>query len=117
EAESCVGEEALVRVGAVDAPPEDARPRLAILRGVTLEVVRLEGAAAGEVLGVEVENDPLPPLILQARLMAVAGREAEVRRRAADRRKGRSGRSGRRGQSRRETCQKGQGRDRVHSHG
>src|ERR1035437_9831090 len=57
--------EALVRVHRVDADAEDDRVRLFVLREVALEVVGLHRAAGREVLRIEVEDDPLPLVLIE----------------------------------------------------
>src|SRR5262249_56434836 len=95
EGEAFLGAEVLVRLRGVDADAEDDRVQLRVLLGVALEVVRLERAAAGEVLRVEVEHDPFAAVVGELGGGAFVARQREIRRRGSDGGCGRFGRAGR----------------------
>src|SRR5882762_10054423 len=60
--------------------PQYDRVFLLILRKVALKIVRFLGAAAGEILGIEIEYDPLAAEIVQAEWFAVLRIQRKVRR-------------------------------------
>src|SRR5260370_13372656 len=80
EAESFLGAKLLVGSLVLHADTEDDRVFLFILRAVTLKIVSLPGASAGEILGIEIEHDPFAAAIAQAELFAILRIQSEVRR-------------------------------------
>ena len=68
EIQSFFSAELPVRVGAVHAHAQNYRIPPRILGLITLKIVRLNRAAAGEVLGIEVKNHPLSAMVFQADL-------------------------------------------------
>jgi hypothetical protein len=58
-----------------------------ILLTVTLEIVRFLGAAAGEILGIEIQHDPLAAEIMQAERFAILRIQRKVRRGRPQRRR------------------------------
>src|SRR5579863_496510 len=77
EGQAFLGAELLVAIGRVDADAEDDGVVGVILGLVALEVVRLDGAALGHVLGVEVEHDPLAVEAVERDLRAILRGEGE----------------------------------------
>ncbi len=67
----------------LDAYTEDDRVFLFVLREVTLKIVGFPGAAASEILGIEIENDPFAAEIAEAEPFALLGVQGEVRRGSA----------------------------------
>jgi len=66
EAEGVLRAPCFVAFDGVEADAEDYRVQSVILGHVALEVVGLDGAALGLVLGVEVEDDPLALVVGEA---------------------------------------------------
>src|SRR5882762_10054422 len=60
--------------------PQYEQKNAIILRKVALKIVRFLGAAAGEILGIEIEYDPLAAEIVQAEWFAVLRIQRKVRR-------------------------------------
>jgi len=79
EIEAFFGAKIFVRLGGVDAHSENDCAGITIFRDVSLEVVRLQRATAGEIFGIEIKNHPFTAIILQAHLRTVSGGEAEIR--------------------------------------
>jgi hypothetical protein len=98
--------ELLVGVGAIDTDAKHDYIPLLVLRLVALKVVRLDRAAAGEVFGIEVQDDPLTAILLQADRLAFLRGEHEFWRQAAHRRCG-SGKQRQRRASERQNKQRG----------
>jgi hypothetical protein len=83
EGQPFLGAELLVAVGRVDADADDDRVLGLELRKVALEVMRLDRAALGHVLGIEVEHDPLALEAVEGDLRAVLRWQREARRNIA----------------------------------
>ena len=64
----------------LDTHAQDDCVFLFILAEVTLEIVRFLGAAAGEILGIEIQHDPLAAEIMQAERFAILRIQRKVRR-------------------------------------
>ena len=78
EGERILGAEGLVALDGVERDAEDDGVQSVVLGQVALEVVSLNGAAGGHVLGIEVEDDPLA-LVLESEMGCVLLRgQAEV---------------------------------------
>ena len=73
-----------MRLRGVDAYSEDDCADITIFRDVSLKIVRLQRATAGEILGIEIKNYPFTAIIFQAHLRTVSGGETEIRRGLAD---------------------------------
>src|SRR6266705_4843131 len=80
EAETFFRAKLLVGGFVLHAYTEDDRIFLFILAEVALKIVRLLGAAAGEILGIEIEHDPFAAKIVQAERFAILRIQCEVRR-------------------------------------
>ena len=65
EVQSFLGAELLMGVRRIDADAENHGVFLLVLRQVALEIVGFFRAAAGEILGVEVQHHPLAAIIVQ----------------------------------------------------
>ena len=66
EVQAFLGAELLVRVHAVEAHAQHNRVFLGVLRLVHLKVVGFAGAAWGLIFGIEIKDDPLSTVVLQA---------------------------------------------------
>src|SRR5262249_19113590 len=84
EAEAFLRAEVLVRLRGVHADSDDDGVGRLVLRQVALEVMGFERAAGGEVLRIEVQNDPLPAKVLELRGLAFLAGQRERRTRRAD---------------------------------
>ena len=91
ERKSLFGAELLVAVRTIHADANDHRILLVVLRLVTLEVMRLNGTAAGPVFGVKIEDHPLPLEVVETDAGAVLRGQRKVRGGLADRRHRRVG--------------------------
>jgi len=81
EAEGVFGAPCFVVFHGVEADAEDDCVQSVILCHIALEVVGLDGAALGLVLGVEVENDPLALEVGEADHLVFLRRQGKVGRR------------------------------------
>src|SRR4051794_40649781 len=98
EAESFFRAEAFVRIDVVFADADDDGVLRLVLRQVALEVVRFERATRGEVLRVEVEDDPLALELVERDGRRILTRQLERRRGSPfGRRSGRGNVGGERG--------------------
>src|SRR5262249_13390931 len=70
----------LVRIGAVHAYAKNYCSGLVVLGEVSLKIMRLEGATAGHVLWIKIENDPFALEVLETDLRSVTGGQRKVRR-------------------------------------
>ena len=66
ESQALLGAELLVRIDAVEADSQDNRVALGVLGLVHLELVGFARSARGLVFGIEVKDDPLAAVILEA---------------------------------------------------
>src|SRR5205823_12195213 len=73
-----------MRFGVVYADPEDNRTGVLVFSQIALKVLRFQGATAGKILWVKIENDPFALVIIQTNLPAVVGRERDRGRDRAD---------------------------------
>src|SRR5258707_10168074 len=64
----------------LDTYTEDDCVFLFVLQEVALEIVGLYGAAAGEILGIEIQDDPFAAKIAEAERFAILRIQSEVRR-------------------------------------
>src|SRR4029077_3242669 len=69
-----------VRLRGIHAYSEDDCTGITIFRDVSLKIVRLQRATAGEIFGIEIKDDPLTAIIFQAHLRTVSGGETKIRR-------------------------------------
>jgi hypothetical protein len=83
EVQALFGAEFFVRVDAVEAYAEDDRVVVRVFRLVDLEVVGFAGAAGGLILGIEIQDDPLAAIIVQANRRAFLRGQGEVGRGAS----------------------------------
>src|SRR5215470_17251828 len=74
------GTKLLMRLLILHADAENHRISLFIKSNVALEITRFLGAAAGEIFGIEIENDPLTAEIMKAERFAVLSVQREIRR-------------------------------------
>ncbi len=68
----------------LDTDAENHSVALLVFGQIPLEIVSLHGATAGEVLGIEIQNDPLPAECGQRYWLPVLGRQREIRGRGAN---------------------------------
>jgi hypothetical protein len=73
-----------MRLRGVDAYSENDCAGITIFRDVSLKIVRLQRATAGEILGIEIKNHPFTAIIFQGHLRTVSGGETEVGRGLTD---------------------------------
>ena len=71
EGERVLGAERLVALDRIERDAEDDRAERVVLGQITLEVMRLDGAALSEILGIEVQNDPFASEIVKAYRRAI----------------------------------------------
>src|SRR5882724_33287 len=86
EVQAFLGAEFFVRIHGIKADAENDSLLLLILVDVSLEIVGLNGASAGEILGVEVKHNPLAFKLVERNLRAFLVGQSEGRCGAADRR-------------------------------
>lgn len=84
EVQAFLGAKPLVGIFILHADTDDDGVPLFVQRKVALEVVRLNCAAAGEVLGVKVEDHPLAFEIMEADRLGLLRVEREIGRLRAD---------------------------------
>src|SRR5438552_4821726 len=94
EGQAFFGTKLLVGSFILHTHTEDDRVFLFILRKVTLKIVSFLGAAASEILGIEIKHNPLAAKIMQAERLAILRIQREVRRSGAWRRRFASGAHG-----------------------
>src|SRR5216683_6480955 len=80
EAETFLDAKLLVRSFILHADSEDDGVFLLVLREVALEIVRFLRAPAGEILRIEIQNDPLAPEIVEAERFSILRIQGKVRR-------------------------------------
>src|SRR6266702_2947229 len=80
EAETFLGAKLLVRSFILHADSEDDGVFMLVLREVALEIVRFLRAPAGEILRIEIQNDPLAPEIVEAERFSILRIQSKVRR-------------------------------------
>lgn len=78
EVETFLGTKLSVSAFVLDADTEDDGVFLFILSEVALEIVRFDGAAAGEILGVEIKHDPFAAKIAKTERFSILRIQREV---------------------------------------